>query len=213
MVTSVSKKTRWWRPKSKLKASKLLRPQSLVLSSPYLQLQSSGVPETSLANTCILSLTHKHTHTHSSTSLIPSPGPVLSSDFSTRPQILTSGGLDKRETHWAHQPICETKGRLKHIIYLIHNEGKPDGSQRRTDTKITALRGGRHGVLHICHVTEKARLYPLMNALFMQGSYIDSIGKLRHILSIFKIFQHLKAVGKLQIIMQYILRVYAGHLK
>lgn len=42
--------------------------------------------------------------------------------FSIRPPILTSGGLDKQETHWAHQLIGQTKGRLKPIIDLIYNE-------------------------------------------------------------------------------------------
>ncbi len=71
----------------------------------------------------------------SSTSVNSSPCPPWRLLFGVfiRLQILTSGGLDKLETHWAHQPICETKGRLKRVIYLIYNKRKQPRSQGRTE--------------------------------------------------------------------------------
>lgn len=82
--------------------------------------------------------------------------------LSIRFQILTSGGLDKLETHRARRPICATKARLKLIIYLIYNEGKQPRSQGRTETKITNQKWGLHGVVHICHVMKRGiRAKPL----------------------------------------------------
>lgn len=100
----------------------------------YLQLKwkSPGAPEKSLANTCIsqnslcrfgsrYKVWHSLPHQSSLLSLsLLVLGMLLW--FSIRPPILTSGGLDKQETHWAHQLIGQTKGRLKPIIYLIYNE-------------------------------------------------------------------------------------------
>lgn len=100
----------------------------------YLQLKwkSPGAPEKSLANTCIsqnslcrfgsrYKVWHSLPHQSSLLSLsLLVLGMLLW--FSIRPPILTSGGLDKQETHWAHQLIGQTKGRLKPIIDLIYNE-------------------------------------------------------------------------------------------
>lgn len=82
--------------------------------------------------------------------------------LSIRFQTLTSGGLDKLETHRAHRPICATGARLKHIIYLICNERKQPRSQGWTETKITNQKWGLHGVVHICHVMKRGiRAKPL----------------------------------------------------
>lgn len=78
--------------------------------------------------------------------------------FAIRPPILTSGGLDKQETHWAHQLIGRTKGRLKPIIYLIYNEvnqsdhkgrRQHNHSERRTTQRGAHLSWSEKGTLKV----------------------------------------------------------------
>lgn len=123
----------------------------------YLQLKwkSPGAPEKSLANTCIsqnslcrfgsrYKVWHSLPHQSSLLSLLVL-GMLLW--FSISPLILTSGGLDKQETHWAHQLIGQTKGRLKPIIYLIYNEVNQSdhkGRRQRNHSERRTTQCGAH---------------------------------------------------------------------
>lgn len=136
----------------------------------YLQLKwkSPGAPEQSLANTCISPLSKLplqiwfplQSLAFPSTSVISSLSLVLGMLlwFAIRPPILTSGGLDKQETHWAHQLIGRTKGRLKPIIYLIYNEvnqsdhkgrRQHNHSERRTTQRGAHLSWSEKGTLKV----------------------------------------------------------------